>query len=39
MRVAGKYWFFRPVAAYKSRHQVLLEKPKTSRSKKGAAAV
>ena len=39
MRVGGKYWFFRPVAAYKSRHQVLLEKPKTSRSKKGAAAV
>ncbi len=37
--VRGKRWFLRPVAAYKSKHQVLLEKPKKPRAKKGSAAV
>jgi len=37
MKVGGRLWFFRPVAAYKSKHQVLANKPKKIR-KKGAAA-
>ncbi len=35
--VKGRRWFLRPVAAYKSNHQVLLEKPKKGRAKKGVA--
>jgi hypothetical protein len=38
MKVGGRIWFFRPVAAYKSKHQVLANKPKKVRAKKGAAA-
>ena len=38
MRVGGRLWFFRPIAAYKSKHQVLANKPKKVRAKKGAAA-
>lgn len=37
-KVGGKLWYFRPVAAYKSKHQVLANKPKKVRAKKGAAA-
>lgn len=37
-QVGGRLWFFRPVAAYKSKHQVLANKPKKVRAKKGAAA-
>ena len=38
LRVGGRIWFFRPVAAYKTKHQVLANKPKKVRAKKGAAA-
>lgn len=38
MAVRGRRWFLRPVAAYKSKHQVLLEKPKKARAKKAASA-
>lgn len=34
MKVGGKRWFLRPIAAYKSNHRELLEKPKKSRAKK-----
>ena len=34
MGVGGRRWFFRPVAAYKSKHQVLADKPKKVRGKK-----
>jgi hypothetical protein len=37
-KVSDRLWFFRPVAAYKSSHQVLANKPKKVRVKKGAAA-
>ena len=37
MGVGGRRWFFRPVAAYKSKHQVLADKPKKVRGKKGTA--
>lgn len=38
MKVGGRRWFLRPVAAYKSNHRELLEKPKKSRAKKPKAA-
>ena len=38
MKVGGRLWFFRPIAAYKSKHQVLANKPKKVRAKKGAVA-
>jgi hypothetical protein len=31
-------WFYRPIASYKSKHQVLLEKVKKGRAKKGVVA-
>lgn len=37
-RVNGRLWFFRPIAAYKSKHLVLANKPKKVRAKKGAVA-
>ena len=36
--VSGRVWFFRPISAYKSKHQVLANKPKKVRVKKGAVA-
>lgn len=37
MKVGGRRWFLRPIAAYKSNHKELLEKPKKSRAKKPKA--
>ena len=36
--LGGRHWFFRSIAAYKSNHQVLADKPKKSRAKKIVAA-
>ena len=35
VNVKGRIWFFRPVSAFKSKHQVLAIKPKKTRAKKG----
>ena len=38
VKVKGRLWFFRPIAAYKVKHQVLAVKPKKTRAKKGETA-